>query len=321
VEEARLSHQLGVELLALHRRPAIQRITRLQLLGRLRAAPSIHALPLSVGDVLLLRAPAERVRDLASSGSLLVLTGVPHDPPRRGKAALAVALFGAALVLGSTGVLPLSVAGLGGVLAMVLTGCVDGRRALRVEWRVVLLIAAMLALGLAMERSGAGALVGEGVARLGSAGGPRGVLVALALLTILLSAPMSNQAAALVVFPIALSAAAHLHVDPRPFAIAVTLAGSCSFMTPLEPAAMLVYGAGRYRFKDFTRVGTPLTLALLVVIALLVPVFWPFERAARGADQRRAAAETSVTSPDPDGTAAGGRAAARDAPAGGRPGP
>jgi di/tricarboxylate transporter len=321
VEEARLSHQLGIELLALHRRPAVQRITRLQLLGRLRAAPSIHALPLSVGDVLLLRAPAERVRDLASSGSLLVLTGVPHDPPRRGKAALAVALFGAALALGSTGVLPLSVAGLGGVVAMVLTGCVDGRRALRVEWRVVLLIAAMLALGLAMERSGAGALVGEGVARLGSAGGPRGVLVALALLTILLSAPMSNQAAALVVFPIALSAAAHLHVDPRPFAIAVTLAGSCSFMTPLEPAAMLVYGAGRYRFKDFTRVGTPLTLALLVVIALLVPVFWPFERAARGADQRRAAAETSVTSPGPDGTAVGGRAAASAAPAGGRPGP
>ena len=81
----------------------------------------------------------------------------------------------------------------------------------------------------------------RGVAALG---GPRAVLVALALLTILLSAPMSNQAAALVVFPVALSAAARLGIDPRPLAIAVTLAGSCSFMTPLEPAAMLVYGAG-----------------------------------------------------------------------------
>ncbi len=276
VEEARLARQLGVELLALHRRPAVHRLTRLQLLGRLRSSASIRALPLSVGDVLLLRAPVDRVRELAASGALLVLSGAPHDPPRRARAALALLLFGGALLIGSTGVLPLSVAGLGGMLAMVLTGCVDGRRAMRVEWRVVLLIGSMLALGLAMERSGAGALVGEGVARLAAFGGPRAVLTALALLTILLSAPMSNQAAALVVFPIALSAAARLDVDPRPLAIAVTLAGSCSFITPLEPAAMLVYGAGRYRFRDFVRVGTPLTLALLVLIALLVPAIWPF---------------------------------------------
>ncbi len=317
VEEARLAQQLGVELLALHRHPNVQWITRLQLLGHLRAAPSIRALPLSVGDVLLLRAPAERVRELVAAGSLLVLTGVPHDPPRRGRALLALALFGGALVLGSTGVLPLSVAGLAGMLAMVLTGCMDGRRAMRVEWRVVLLIGSMLALGLAMERSGAGALVGDEVSRVAALGGPRAVLVALALLTILLSAPMSNQAAALVVFPVALSAAARLGIDPRPLAIAVTLAGSCSFMTPLEPAAMLVYGAGRYRFKDFTRVGTPLTLALVVLIALLVPAVWPFGRA----PQRRAAAETSVTSPSPEGTAVAGRAATSRAPSGGSPGP
>jgi di/tricarboxylate transporter len=319
VEEARLAQRLGVELLALHRRPAVQRATRLQLLGRLRSAASIRALPLSVGDVLLLRAPAERVRELVTSGTLLVLSGVPHDPPRRGKAILALVLFGAALVLGSTGILPLSVAGLGGMLAMVLTGCMDGRRAMRVEWRVVLLIGSMLALGLAMERSGAGSLVGDQVSRLAALGGPRAVLVALALLTILLSAPMSNQAAALVVFPVALSAAARLGIDPRPLAIAVTLAGSCSFMTPLEPAAMLVYGAGRYRFKDFTRVGTPLTLALVVAIGLLVPPIWPFEDGA-GRPQRRAGAETSVTSPSPEGTAVAGRAATSRAPSGGSPG-
>jgi di/tricarboxylate transporter len=320
VEESRIAKQLGIELLALHRRPAVQRVTRLQILGRLRASASIRALPLSVGDVLLLRAPAERVRELAASGALLVLSGVPHDPPRRAKAVLALLLFGGALVLGSTGVLPLSVAGLGGMLAMVLTGCMDGRRAMRVEWRVVLLIGSMLALGLAMERSGAGALIGDGVARLATFGGPRAVLTALALLTILLSAPMSNQAAALVVFPIALSAAARLHVDPRSLAIAVTLAGSCSFITPLEPSAMLVYGAGRYRFKDFVRVGTPLTLALLVLIALLVPAIWPFEGGGGRAGQSRARADTTVTSPAPEGTALAGRADASPAPPGGRPG-
>jgi di/tricarboxylate transporter len=278
VEGERLAERLGVELLAIHRRPHAQRLTKLQLLGGRRSPPRIAALPISVGDVLLLRAPAERIRGLAGRGVLLVLTGFRHDPPRRAKAALAAALFAGALVLGSAGVLPMSVAGLGGMLAMVLTGCVDGRRALRVDWRVVLLIGSMLALGLAMERSGAGELVGGVVARAAGGLGPRAVLVALALLTILLSAPMSNQAAALVVFPVALAAAAPLGLDPRALAIGVTLAGSCSFMTPLEPAAMLVFGAGRYRFSDFVRVGTPLTLAIVALIALLVPAVWPLTR-------------------------------------------
>jgi di/tricarboxylate transporter len=284
-EEARLAEQLGVELLAIHRRPAAQRVTKLQLLGRRilaagRApvrprATRLAALPVSIGDVLLLRAPRGRVRELVASGVLFVLTGFDHDPPRRAKAVLAVALFAGALVLGSTGAAPMSVAGLGGTLAMVITGCVDGRRALRVDWRVVLLIGSMLALGLAMERSGAGELVGAAVARGVGPAGPRAVLVALAALTILLSGPMSNQAAALVVFPIALSAASALGIEPRGLAIAVTLAGSCSFMTPLEPAAMLVYGAGRYRFSDFVRVGTPLTLAIVALVAVLVPALWP----------------------------------------------
>jgi di/tricarboxylate transporter len=207
-----------------------------------------------------------------------VLSGVAHDPPRRAKAALAAVLFLGALAAGSAGLVPMSVAGLGGVLAMVLTGCVDGPRALRVDWRVVLLIGSMLALGLAMERSGAGELVGGAVARAAGDLGPRAVLVALALLTILLSAPMSNQAAALVVFPIAVSAASSLGLEPRALAIAVTLAGSCSFMTPLEPAAMLVYGAGRYRFSDFVRVGTPITLAMVALIAWIVPAVWPLAR-------------------------------------------
>ncbi|HET8542290.1 MAG TPA: SLC13 family permease [Anaeromyxobacter sp.] len=273
--EARLAERLGVELLAIHRRPAAHRATRRALLWRGRRAPSIATLPISVGDVLLLRAPADRVRELASAGVLLVLTGFEHDPPRRGKAALAVALFVGALALGTAEVLPMSVAGLAGLLAMVLTGCVDGQRALRIDWRVVLLIGSMLALGLAMERSGAGKLVGEVVARAAAFGGPRTVMVLLAVITILLSAPMSNQAASLVVFPVALAAAHRLGIDPRPLAIAVTLAGSCSFMTPLEPSAMLVYGAGRYRFADFVRTGAPVTAAVVIVIAVLVPIVWP----------------------------------------------
>jgi di/tricarboxylate transporter len=165
------------------------------------------------------------------------------------------------------------------MLAMIATGCVDARRAFRVDWRVVLLIGSMLALGVAMEESGAGRFLGNLAAGLGGYGGPRTVLLAMMTLTIILSAPMSNQAAALVVLPVAVSAAHQLGVDPRPFAIGVTLAASCSFITPLEPSCVLVYGPGHYRFTDFFRLGTPLTSLLLAFLIVVVPVVWPFQEA------------------------------------------
>jgi di/tricarboxylate transporter len=279
VADADLGAQLGLEVLGIHRRPAVQRLTKLQLLagGRRRAA-SIAALPIAAGDLLLLRGRRERIRSLADGGVLLVLSGVDAEPLRRRKALLAAAIFLGALGVGTAGLLPMAVAGLAGLLAMIFTGCVDARRALRVDWRVVLLVGSMLALGLAMEASGAGRLLGERLAGAGAAAGPRGVLLALVVLTIVLSAPMSNQAAALVMLPIAIAAAHRLGVDPRPFAIGVTLAGSCSFVTPLEPASMLVYGAGRYRFADFVRVGTPLTLFVVALLTLGVPLLWPFAR-------------------------------------------
>ena len=95
------------------------------------------------------------------------------------------------------------------------------------------------------------------------------------LLTVLLSAPMSNQAAALVVLPVAVSVAGMLGHEARPFAIATCLAASCSFMTPLEPSAALVYGPGHYRFADFLKAGTPLTLVLLVFFTAFIPMVWP----------------------------------------------
>ena len=87
---------------------------------------------------------------------------------------------------------------------------------------------------------------------------------------------MSNQAAALVLLPVAISVAGQLGIQPRPFAIAVCLAASCSFVTPLEPSCVMVYGPGRYRFLDFVRMGAPLTAVFLVLLTLAVPVLWPF---------------------------------------------
>jgi di/tricarboxylate transporter len=101
------------------------------------------------------------------------------------------------------------------------------------------------------------------------------VLTAFFALTVLLTQPMSNQAAAVVVLPIALQTAAQLQLNPRTFAMMIAVAASCSYMTPLEPSCMLVYGPGRYRFVDFLRVGFPLTVIIAILAVVLVPVFWP----------------------------------------------
>lgn len=276
LEEAFFAEHFGLVALAIARRPAIQRLTRVQMLRGLFGAHSLSSLPLAAGDVLLVRGPRERVRALADGRTLALLGSVEYQPARYGKAAVALAIFAAVLLAGTVGPLPLSVAGLCGMLLMIATRCVDPAVAFRVDWRVVLLIGAMMALGAAMEESGAGAWLGTALVPLADRVGPRGVLVALMLATIVLSAPMSNQAAALVLLPVAVATARQLGLEPRPFAIGICLAASFSFVTPLEPSCVLVYGPGRYRFVDFVRLGAPLTAVLLALLAFAIPLRWPF---------------------------------------------
>lgn len=237
---------------------------------------------LGIALILLLAPVVLPTRTGASEGSrdpslhLLPNAEAPVTA-RHSKAFLAISIFVTALVVGSVGLVPLSVAGVTGVLLMVLTGCLDAGHALRIDWRVVLLIGSMMGLGLAMEKSGAGAFLGGLASDIAGLGGPRLVLLCLMLLTVILSIPMSNQAAALLVLPIGLSAAAGLGVNPRTFAMGIALAASCSFVTPLEPSCLLVYGPGRYRFSDFFRLGGPLTVLMLAVLLVLVPWVWPME--------------------------------------------
>ena len=107
------------------------------------------------------------------------------------------------------------------------------------------------------------------------------LLTGFFFLTVFLTQPMSNQAAAIVVLPIALQTAMTLQLNPRAFAMAVAFAASCSFVTPLEPACIMVYGAGRYRFADFLKVGTLLTLIIFAIVIALVPIVWPLHAPAR----------------------------------------
>ncbi|WP_164021774.1 SLC13 family permease [Pyxidicoccus trucidator] len=249
-------------------------------IGLVELSPA--GVPLAVLGIALVILLAPRVLP-ARAGT--AVAPAPHPKPdgdvplrpRRSRALLASLIFVTTLGVGSSGVVSLSLAGVAGVLLMVVTGCLDAKRVFHIDWRVVLLIGSMMALGLAMEKSGAGKLLGGFASELAEVGGPRLVLLCLMLLTVFLSIPMSNQAAALVVLPVGLSAATGLGVDPRGFAMGIALAASCSFLTPLEPSCMLVYGPGRYRFSDFLRLGGPLTALMLAALVLLVPWVWPLD--------------------------------------------
>jgi di/tricarboxylate transporter len=135
----------------------------------------------------------------------------------------------------------------------------------------------MISFGTAMEKSHADQYLADLIVVNFRAYGGLAVLAGFFVLTMALTQPMSNQAAALVVVPIAVKTAISLGLNPRTFAVMVTYAASCSFLTPLEPACVLIYTPGRYRFFDFVKVGSILTIAVFIVVMLLVPIFWPLK--------------------------------------------
>ncbi|GGM13066.1 SLC13 family permease [Deinococcus aerophilus] len=261
LKEARFRERYGVSVLALHRRAR-----HFERLGRLRV---------QVGDVLLVQGGAARI---ASLGEYLAVMGdltTRQSDPRR--APLAVALFVGAVGLGAFGVVPLAVAVVSAVALCLVFRLISPEEAYgAVEWPIIVLVACMLAFGTAFESTGAARVLTGGLSGVLEPLGPYGLLAALFLVTVALTQPMSNQAAALVMLPLAIGTAKTLGYDPRPFIIGITVAASNSFITPLEPSCMLVYGPGRYTFMDFVRVGSGLTLLTFVVALLIIPRVWPF---------------------------------------------
>ena len=264
VEEIDFRHQFGVSVLAIHRRDTL-------------LAERVAHIPLEAGDVLLVFGRREMTTRLGEGGTrLLVADVVPAGLVRPAKAMLAVAIFLASVAAVVSGVLDSATAFLAGGALILVTGIVPGSQVPRyVNVHFLILIAGLLALSAGLERSGAAAaLAGLVIRLLGT--DPYVHLAAVFGLTVLLTQPLSNAAAALLVLPLAVAAAVAVGVDPRPFAVTVTVAASCSFLTPFEPACLLVYGTGHYRFRDFPRLGAPLTLAVFLIVLLLVPRLWPF---------------------------------------------
>jgi di/tricarboxylate transporter len=252
----------------------------LQVLGLNRHGKNVLSklsrIRLRVGDVLLIQGRKTNIPALKDEGVFSILGEIEETRPDRMRAARTGIIFCGALVLATFNLVSLPVAMLLGAFCTFATRCVAPSDAYReVEWRVVILIASMLALGEAMTATGTAKYLAELVAN-GTAGmHPIWLLGGVFLLTVFLTQPMSNQAAAAVVLPIAVQTAQQLNLNPRTFAMMIAVAASCSYLTPLEPACLMVYGPGRYRFSDFLRVGTPLVILLFVLALWLVPRYWP----------------------------------------------
>ena len=238
----------------------------------------LSTVSLRFGDVLLVQGRRENIEHLVAEGHLLLLEDVSEQHGRANKRKWALLAFAVFILISIFHPfdIPLSVAVLLGVLILLASRAVRTNELYQmIDMRLIVLIAGMISFGAAMERTGADKyLAGLIVQTVGSYGSVA-VMAGFVLLTVALTQPMSNQAAALVVLPVAMQTAAQLGLNPRTFAVAITYAASCSFLTPLEPACVLIYTPGRYRFFDFFKVGSILTAAVLIVIVLLVPWRWP----------------------------------------------
>lgn len=252
----------------------------LQILAVNRISGTVYSrlgdVRLRMGDVLLLQGGQAELTTLQGSNAFRVLGVVEIKRPRPRRTRIAIALFVGALALGASGIVALPVAVLLGAVLAFLTRCITPEEAYRrVEWRALILIACMLGLGAALERTGAASFLAGQIVRLANAAHPAWLLAGFFALTVLLTQPMSNQAAAAVVLPIALQTAAQAGLNPRAFAMMVAVAASCSYLTPLEPACLLVYGPGHYRFIDFLKVGAPLTVLIFGIAIAIIPRVWP----------------------------------------------
>ncbi|HYD31974.1 MAG TPA: SLC13 family permease [Azospirillaceae bacterium] len=263
--EFNLRRRYGVYIIAVHRQGENLRT-------------KFEQVRLEVGDTLLMEGPADGVKRLVESGDLINLTQPEHNPMRRDKAWIAIVAVLAVVVLSAGDIMPIAGLALVAAVVVILTGCLSRDDAYRsIEWPILFLIYGMLALGTAMEKTGAVAILAGWVVQHIGHMGPWVMLSATYFLASLLTEVVSNNAVGILLTPIAIGLAQQMGVDPRPFIVAVMFGASASFATPVGyQTNTFVYGAGGYKYLDFVKVGAPLNLLFWAAASFLIPLFWPF---------------------------------------------
>lgn len=259
-----LRKRFGIQVLGIQRRG---KVLRERLLNE----------RLQVGDQMLIHGDPETIASLENGDNFRIISDTIEEPKNTKKAPYALIIFVLSVGLAAANVLPLAVSTMIGALLIFVTRCITPAEAYKsMNWSALILIGCMLALGKAMDSSGlANYLAGQLVTWIGT-GHAYLLLAGFFILAMILTQPMSNQAAAVVVLPIAIETALQLGLNPRTFAMMIAVGAATSYITPLEPACMMVYGPGNYRFMDFVKVGSLLTILIFGISMLLVPVLWPF---------------------------------------------
>ena len=231
------------------------------------------------GDALLFVGPRNKLALMSEDEDFLVLTPIAAPGADTKRAPLASLIMLGVIVAVLIGWLPIAVAAIFGASLMVLTGCLNMEQAYRaIDWRAVFLIAGMLPLGIAMQETGAAEYLATQV--MGTLGGfgPWPVIMGLYAITALATMIIPTAALVVLMSPIVLSACGEMGIAPHTAMMAVAMAASASFTSPIShPANILVMGPGGYRFSDYIKLGVPLTLVIFVAVMLLLPVFWPLQ--------------------------------------------
>lgn len=257
----RLRRRYGVYPLAVHRRN--------QNIGT-----QLDDLIVKVGDTLLLEGAYEDISRLSDDMDIIDVSHPSARAYRRGHAPIAIAALAGIVILAALNVAPILMLAIIAVALVLVTGCIDAEEAFSfVDGRLLALIFSMLAVGAALQNSGAITLLVDAIAPTLGTMPPSMVIFCVFLLTTVLTEIVSNNAVAVIMTPIAISLAAALGLDPRPLVVAVMIAASCAFATPIGyQTNTLIYGPGGYKFSDFLKVGAPLNLSMSVVASLVIPL-------------------------------------------------
>ncbi len=237
----------------------------------------LNTVRLGLGDALLIQAHEAQIKALRGDENFIVLDEVPGVALKH-KAPLVLAILAAVVGLAAFNVMPILVTALLGCLAMVLTRCLRVEEAYHaINWQVIFLLGGILPLGIAMQKSGAAGLIAGNAVDMVGHMGPVAVLAAVYLMTSVMTDTMSNNAAAVLLAPIAISTAEQIGVDPRPYLMAITYAASTGFSTPVGyQTNTMIYNPGGYKYTDFLRTGVPLSILFWILSVIFIPKFWSF---------------------------------------------
>ena len=230
------------------------------------------------GDTLLLQGHKDDVLALMNSANVIVTNDLSGFQFRKDKAVTAIMVMLSVVTLSFFNITPIMVAAIIGAAGMILTRCITIEEAYNaIDWKIIFLLGGIIPLGIAIEQNGVLSFLSDHVLQTLLSYGPVVLLAATYVVVALLTEGISNNAAAAIMAPIVIGLASSMHVDPRPFLVAVTFAASTSFATPIGyQTNTMIYSPGGYRFNDFSRIGIPLIVIFWILATLLIPLIWPF---------------------------------------------